>query len=129
MSFQTQSAKVILKPGEILKPEKLREAIKKADFSAGDIRVKASGEVAANPVQETAALADLIFKIPESGQIFLLVSPPPVTSSKQKAPIEKADLLPKLREAFRSGKKKFTITGTVHEHKEFPPGLAVEEFE
>ena len=129
VSLEAQEAKVILKPGEILHPEKLIEAVKKADFPTRGIRIKATGEIVANKVKEAAQIADLAFKMPDSGQIFLPVPPPPKRTDKEKEQAEKADLLPKLREAFKAGKKKFTITGQVHEHQEFPLGLSVEEFE
>ena len=126
VSLETQSAKVIIKPGEILKLKKLRQAIKKADYTPGDIRLKAKGGIAANSDKKTSEIADLAFKIPGSGQVFLLVSPPAEKSSKDKA---QPDLLPKLREVFKVGTRKFIIIGRVHEHKEFPVGLSVQEFE
>ena len=119
---------MVLKPGEILKLNKLREAIKKADFTPGDIHIKANGEIVANPDKETSGIAELAFKLPDSGQIFLLVSPPPKESGKKKEPPKTPDLLPKLREVFKTGQKKFTISGQVHEHQEFPVGLSVDEF-
>jgi len=119
---------VVLKPGEILKPNKLREAVKKADFTPGDIHIKAKGEIVANPDKETSGIADLAFKLPDSGQIFLLVSPPPKESGKKTEPPKTPDLLPKLREVFKTGQKKFTISGQVHKHQEFPVGLSVDEF-
>ncbi len=128
VSLETQSAKVVLKPGEILKLNKLREAIKKADFTPGDIHIKANGEIVANPDKETSGIAELAFKLTDSGQIFLLVSPPPKESGKKKEPPKTPDLLPKLREVFKTGQKKFTISGQVHEHQEFPVGLSVDEF-
>ena len=119
---------MVLKPGEILKPNKLREAVKKADFSSREIHIKASGEIVANPDKETSGIADLAFKLPDSGQIFLLVSPAPKESGKKTEQPKTPDLLPKLREVFKAGQKKFTISGQVHEHQEFPVGLSVDEF-
>ncbi len=119
---------MILKPGELLAPKKLREAVKKADFTAGEVRIKATGEVSPNGNKQTSEIADLVFQLPDSSQIFLLVSASKESAEKHQ-PSETTDLLHKLREALKAGKRKFIITGQVHEHKEFPIGLTVEEFE
>lgn len=126
VSLKTQSAQIILKAGELLHPKRLTEAIKKADFTAGKIHIKAKGNVAPNSDKETSEIADVVFKLPDSGEIFLLVAP---KESGKKQPPETPDLLPKLREVFKTGKKKFSIAGEVHERQEFLIGLTVEEFD
>ena len=128
VSLEHQNALIILKPGEILNPVILREAVEKANFSPRDIHIKATGEIVANRVKETAQIADLAFKMPDTGQIFLPVSPPPKKADKEKEQAEKIDLLPKLREAFKAGKKNFSISGRVKTNKEHPLSLWVEEF-
>ncbi len=128
MSLERQSAKVILESGKPLKPEDLRAAVKKADFTAGDIRVKVTGLVVVNRDDRTKEVSELILKIPGTGQVFLLVSPaPPQKTDEQKAAAD--DLLPQLRKQFEAGKRKFTVSGLVHEHKALPLGLTVEKFE
>ncbi len=129
VSLEHQNALIILKPGEILNPVKLKETVKEANFSPQDIHIKAIGEIVANNVKETAQVSDLAFKIPGSGQIFLPVSPPPKKLDKEEEQAEKADLLPKLREAFKAGKKNFIISGQVNYNKELPLSLWIEEFE
>lgn len=123
ISLETQSAKIVLKPKAPLRPDALREAVRKADFTPGDIHFTASGQVAANPDTTTRQFADLVFKLPDTGQTFLLVSP-----NLQKSGEKLKNRLPKLHEQVQSGKKRFTITGLVHEHKEWPLGLTVEAF-
>ena len=129
VSLEAQSARVILRPGEPLGPNKLREAVRKADFRAGQIHVRVKGEVFDNPDKETSTMADLALKIPDSAQILLLVSSPPGEPDAAHDVPETKDLLPGLRKAFKVGKTRFTITGRVHAHKEFPLGLTVQEFE
>lgn len=129
VSLEAQSARVILKPGERLDPNKLREAVKKADFTAGQIHVTVMGVVFDNPDEETSLMADLALKIPDSAQILLLVAPPPGEPDAAHDGQETKDLLPGLRKAFKAGTTRFTITGLVHAHKEFPLGLTVEQFD
>ena len=129
VSLEYQNALIILKPGEILNPMILREAVEKANFSPRDIHIKATGEIVVIPVKDTAQVADLAFKMPDTGQIFLPVSPPPKKADKEKEQAEKIDLLPKLREAFKAGKKNFIISGRVKTNKENSLSLLVEEFE
>ncbi len=129
VSLENQNVVIILKPGELLNPVKLRETVKEANFSPRDIHIKATGEIVANRVKETAQVADLAFKIPGSGQIFLPVSPPAKKLVKEKEQAEMIDLLPKLREAFKAGKKNFIISGQVNYDKENPLSLWIEEFE
>ena len=129
VSLEHQNALIILKPGEILNPVILREAVEKANFSPRDIHIKATGEIVANRVKETAQIADLAFKMPDTGQIFLPVSPPPKKVDKEKEQAEMIDLLHKLREAFKAGKKNFIISGQVKTNKENPLSLWIEEFE
>lgn len=117
---------MVLKPGELLKAKELKKAVEKADFTPGDMHAKVTGTVAANTEKETAQMTDLSLKLPDTGQIFLLVSLALETEG-EKAPDSK-DLLPKLRQAFKSGKTKFTIFGRIHEHKDLPIGLTVLEF-
>ena len=107
----------------------LREAVEKANFSPRDIHIKATGEIVVIPVKDTAQVADLAFKITGTGQIFLPVSPPPKKVDKEKEQAEIMDLLPKLREAFKAGKKNFIISGQVNTNKENPLNLWIEEFE
>ncbi len=123
ISLETQSVKIVLKPKAPLRPDALRGAVRKADFTPGDIHLTVSGQVAANPDTTTRQFADLVFKLPDTGQTFLLVSPD-LTKSGEKT----KNRLPKLHEQVKSGKNSFTITGRVHEHKEWPIGLTVEEF-
>ncbi len=123
ISLETQSAKIVLKPKAPLRPDALREAVRKADFTPGDIHLTVSGQVAANPDTTTRQFAELVFKLPDTGQTFLLVSP-----DLQKSGEKTKNRLPKLHEQVQSGKNSFTITGRVHEHKEWPIGLTVEEF-
>jgi len=129
VSLEDQNALIILKPGEILNPMILREVVEKANFSPRDIHIKATGEIVVIPVKDTAQVADLAFKMPDTGQIFLPVSPPPKKADKEKEQAEKIDLLPKLREAFKAGKKNFIISGRVKTNKENSLSLLVEEFE
>ena len=129
VSLEHQNALIILKPGEILNPVMLREAVEKANFSPRDIHIKATGEIVVIPVKDTAQVADLAFKITGTGQIFLPVSPPPKKVDKEKEQAEIMDLLPKLREAFKAGKKNFIISGQVNTNKENPLNLWIEEFE
>ena len=129
VSLEAQSARVVLRPGEPLDPKKLREAVKKADFTAGQIHVTVTGDVVDNPDKETSTMADLALKIPDSAQILLLVAPPPgEPDTKHDAPRTK-DLLAGLRKAFKAGTTRFTITGRVHAHKDAPLGLTVEQFD
>ena len=97
--------------------------MRKADFTPGDIHLSASGQVAANPDTTSRQFADLVFKLPDTGQAFLLVSP-----DLQKSGEKTKNGLPKLHEQVQSGKNSFTITGRVHEHKELPIGLTVVDF-
>ena len=130
MSLEAQEAIVTLKPGEVFRPEKLREAVKKADFPTRDFHIKATGEVVPYQGKGTAQVSDLAFKIPGLGQTFLLVPPPPPKKdTKEEKQAKTLDLLPRLKEAFKEGKKKFTVTGRVHEYKDPPLGLSVEVFE
>ena len=129
VSLENQNALIILKPGEILKPVMLREAVEKANFSPRDIHIKATGEIVVVSVKDTSQVAEMAFKISDTGQIFLPVSPPPKKVDKEKEHAEKTDLLPKLREAFKAGKKNFIISGQVSDNKEYPLSLWVEEFE
>ena len=92
--------------------------------------MKAKGELIANSDKDTKEIARLAFKVPDSGQVFLLHSPKLKARDKEQQSSEQPDdLLSKLIEAFDAGNKKFTLRGQVHEHKELPVGLAVEEFE
>ncbi len=115
--------KIVLKPKAPLRPDALRGAVRKADFTPGDIHLTVSGQVAANPDTTTRQFAELVFKLPDTGQTFLLVSP-----DLQKSGEKTKNRLPKLHEQVQSSKKRFTITGLVHEHKDWPLGLTVEEF-
>ncbi len=123
ISLETQSAKIVLKPKAPLRPDTLREAVRKADFTPGDIQLTAEGHVTANPDKTTQQFADLAFKLPDTGQTFLLVAP-----DLKKSGEKTKNRLPKLHEQVQSGKNNFTITGRVHEHKEWPIGLTVEAF-
>ena len=91
--------------------------------------MKAKGEVIVNSDKDTKEIARLTFKVPDSGQIFLLHSPQSKERDKKQQSSEQPDLLAKLIQAFDAGKKKSTLGGQVHQHKELPVGLAVEEFE
>ncbi len=123
ISLETQSAKIVLKPKAPLRPDALRKAVRKADFTPGDIQLTANGQVAANPDTTTRQFADLVFKLPDTGQTFLLVSP-----DLQKSGEKTKNRLLKLHEQVQSGKNSFSITGLVHEHKDRHPGLTVEAF-
>jgi len=119
----------VLKPGAMLYPGKLKEVVETTGFTPGDIHMKAKGELVINSDKDTKEIARLAFKIPESDQIFLLHSPRTKERDKKQQSSEQPDLLVKLIEAFDAGKKKSTLGGQVHQHKELPVGLAVEEFE
>ena len=91
--------------------------------------MKAKGEIVANSDKDTKAIARLAFKVPDSGQVFLLHSPQSKERDKKQQSSERPNLLPKLIEAFDAGKKKSTLRGQVLQHKELPVGLTVKEFE
>ena len=119
----------MVRPGAILYPGKLKEVVETTGFTPGAIHIKAKGEIVVNSDKETKEIARLAFKIPDSGQVFLLHSPKTTERDKKQKSSERPDLLAKLIEAFDAGKKKSTLRGQVHQHKELPVGLAVEEFE
>jgi len=119
----------MVRPGAILYPGKLKEVVETTGFTPGAIHIKAKGEIVVNSDKETKEIARLAFKIPDSGQVFLLHSPKTKERDKKQKSSERPDLLAKLIEAFDAGKKKSTLRGQVHQHKELPVGLAVEEFE
>lgn len=119
----------MVRPGAILYPGKLKEVVETTGLTPGAIHIKAKGEIVVNSDKETKAIAELAFKIPDSGQVFLLHSPQSKERDKEQQSSEPPDLLAKLIEAFDAGKKKLTLGGQVHQHKELPVGLAVEEFE
>ncbi len=119
----------MVRPGAILYPGKLKEVVETTGFTPGAIHIKAKGEIVVNSDKETKEIARLAFKIPDSGQVFLLHSPKTKERDKKQKSSERPDLLAKLIEAFDAGKKKSTLRGRVHQHKELPVGLAVEEFE
>ena len=91
--------------------------------------MKAKGEIIANSDKDTKEIGRLSFKVPDSGQVFLLHSPQSKERDKEQQSSERPDLLAKLIEEFDAGKKKSTVRGRVHQHKELPVGLAVEELE
>ncbi len=119
----------MVKPGAILYPGKLKEVVETTGFTPGAIHIKAKGEIVVNSDKETKAIAELAFKIPDSGQVFLLHSPQSKERDKKQQSSEPPNLLRKLIQAFDAGKKKTTLGGQVHQHKELPVGLAVEEFQ
>lgn len=119
----------MVRPGAILYPGKLKEVVETTGFTPGAIHIKAKGEIVVNSDKDTKAIAELAFKIPDSGQVFLLHLPQSKERDKKQQSSERPDLLAKLIEAFDAGKKKSTLRGQVHQHKELPVGLALEEFE
>lgn len=116
--MESQEAKVFLKPGEKLDPPALREAVKKADFTPQRVRVTAKGEL--------LSYSDgLALKIPETGQMFILI---PTVVEEKKEPGEN-DKLAELKAAFKNGLNKAIVSGTVSEDEELPLKLSVEKYE
>ncbi len=83
-------------PGAILYPGKLKEVVETTGFTPGAIHIKAKGEIVVNSDKETKEIARLAFKIPDSGQVFLLHSPKTKERDKKQKSSERPDLLAKL---------------------------------
>jgi hypothetical protein len=97
--------------------------VKKADFSAGDIRIKVTGDVTIPGKKVDNQSQTLLLTVPDSKQVFNLVSMKLPTES------EKTDLLPALGKAVQNSKTKFTIVGQVSETNDSIVDLSVDTFE
>ena len=110
-----QDAKIILKPGEALNPELLRDGVRKADFTAQKIYLTVSGELIAKD-------DSLMLKVPDSGQIFLLLS-----GTEQET--EEANPLTQLRNVSEKGQKIVVVSGEVPENAKTRLKILVEKYE
>jgi len=117
-----QDAKITLKAGEPFDPEAIRSAVKKADFQPQEMRIKAAGELSVKG-------KSLLLKIPETGQVFQLISPTEAETGDEKNAPETSNLLAELRKIFNNGQKKVTVNGEVIAEKDAPLQLQVEKYE
>lgn len=99
--------------------------MKKADFSPGAIHIKATGEVGRNQDEKTSKRADLVFKVPGTGQTFLLMDRSPQKPKGHTV----VRTMTRLRERLQTGEKKFTISARVVEDDKDHPGLLLEQLE
>ena len=118
MRLEKQDALVVLKPGEPLDPQALQKAVRKADFKPEEIRLRATGNIVEQKIGNSV---ELIFKLPDTGQMFLLV-PPPIESGGR-------DVLAQLKDAAKSRGFTFTINGQIFESEDSGLQLMVETFE
>ncbi len=95
--MKNQQAVVFLKEDALLDPAAVREAVKKADFSPGDIHLSAAGEVVSRN-------DSLLLTIPGTGQQFPLI-----------AAATAPDALAELAKTSTAAGRRVTIRGRLHE--------------
>ncbi len=113
VSLEAQNARLVLEPGQPLQPKQIQEAVRKADFSAGEIRVTAAGEISAN---SDSGGADLTLRLPDSGQVFLLLSG--VRGNHPTHQKALSELLATVQTGLAAGQKQWLIHGQVGELKD-----------
>ena len=117
-------ASVVLEQNAVLDFGAFEKAVKKAGFTLSGISVKAIGHIADSD-------RGLVFKVVHSDQKFLLFEDESIHIKSLKAeplkmlsaPMKEKLLKIKEQEAL------IRVEGSVHEHPELPPGLAIEKIE